>query len=77
VTVVITDDDETQAIPITADAILSAVGGDLDDAVAVAVAIENLLLLGEATQRAGVEAAARLDETVAAVETARAAERDQ
>jgi len=60
-----------EALPISADVILHAVGDDLDDAVAVAEALQELLHLGETTQRQYAEAAARLDETVADVEAAR------
>jgi hypothetical protein len=59
-----------EALPNSADVILHALGDDLDDAVAVAEALQDVLLLGEATQRQYAEAAANLDETVAAVEVA-------
>jgi len=61
------------AIPYGADAVLRIVDGDLHDAVALAEVIQDLLFLGEATQRQSAEA--RLDETVADVEAARSAGR--
>jgi hypothetical protein len=64
------------ALPLSADVILHAVGDDADDAVAVAEAIENLLHIGEAEQRQSAAAAARLDETVVVVEAARTDGRD-
>ena len=66
-----------EALPNSADVILHALGDDLDDAVAVAEALQDVLLLGEATQRQYAEAAANLDVTVAAVEAARATERER